>query len=216
MFRINVYRLCNFKDYQIYIGSTKRKLRKRLLEHFRLAKYGNDKLLSQHIRDLGRDSFYMQVLEIRLVKNKKDQLKIEQKWKNIFNPSLNCLNCVTTEEEKKSRQKQWSIKNKEKISKRAKDWGYGYRDRNRQHLQQKRSSYYQANKDKEKRMHQEYVDRNRDKIRKYDREWRKKNKDRLANKRKMKTLCECGSSFRKSDRAKHLRTEKHQIFVKFC
>ncbi len=212
MFRIHIYRLCNDKDYEMYIGSTRQKIKNRLWGHFTIANTGSKRLISKHIRDIGKDHFYIQVLQIKFVRNRVEQFKAEQRWKNIFNASLNVLNCYVTKEQKNERVKIYQIKNKEKIASRSKEQGPSYREKNKEVISERRKNYYQLNKEKEKSMHEEYVKNNRQKIRDYDNSWRIKNKDRLNDKRKVKITCECGSIIRKSDKSKHLKSNKHALY----
>ena len=46
-----------------------------------------------------------------------------------------------------------------------------------------------------------------------DSEYRKKNKEILSAKQKIKHACECGGNYTNSSKARHLKTEKHQLFI---
>ena len=62
-----------------------------------------------------------------------------------------------------------------------------------------------VNKEKLSEQNKKYRLDNKEKILKYYQE----NKDKLAEKRKVKITCSCGSTFRKKDKARHERTQKH-------
>ena len=44
-------------------------------------------------------------------------------------------------------------------------------------------------------------------------EWRKQNKEKIAEKKKEKFTCECGSRLRWEDKARHYRSQKHQNYL---
>ena len=48
---------------------------------------------------------------------------------------------------------------------------------------------------------------------KYGEKYRKVNKEKLKEKSKIKMACECGSTFRKSDKSQHIKTKKHQKYI---
>ena len=56
--------------------------------------------------------------------------------------------------------------------------------------------------------------RDNTKKRELDKEYRKNNKEEIAERRKEKITCECGSIHRKDDMAVHRRTIKHQEWLK--
>ncbi len=51
----------------------------------------------------------------------------------------------------------------------------------------------------------------------YNKEWskeyREKNKDKISEKKKVKFTCECGSTLRREDKARHFRSNKHKSFI---
>ena len=72
--------------------------------------------------------------------------------------------------------------------------------------QDKKKIYRDANKDKIKR----YRDANKDKQNEYNRNYRVNNKDKTNE----KFECECGGKYTRCHKARHLRTTKHQEFIK--
>ena len=89
--------------------------------------------------------------------------------------------------------------------------------------------YRENNREKKREYDKKYRENNREKRNEYNREWcannierkrelrRKsylKNIDKIIMKRKETFLCECGSNVRKSDKAQHFRTKKHQSYEK--
>lgn len=59
----------------------------------------------------------------------------------------------------------------------------------------------------------EHYQDNRDKILLEKKEYQQINKEKISEKRKVKMLCDCGSEFRISDKARHYKTIKHQDYI---
>jgi len=104
------------------------------------------------------------------------------------------------------------------------EWGKEYYQKNKEKIAEKHKQYHEQNKEKEK----EYYEANKDKILEKKKEYRKNNKEKIAEKdkqryennkeiinekKKKKFTCECGSFCRISDKAKHLKTKKHQEYL---
>tara|TARA_R110002153_G_scaffold16712_1_gene58797 strand:+ start:39 stop:548 length:510 start_codon:yes stop_codon:yes gene_type:complete len=68
---------------------------------------------------------------------------------------------------------------------------------------------YEKHKHKHKDKLQKYRDDHKEKNNNYAREYRKKNMNTILEKQKEKMTCECGSTFRRSDKSDHNRTLKH-------
>ena len=128
----------------------------------------------------------------------KTLFQIEQDYMDIYKPTLNSQRAYLTEEQKIEQRKkcdrEYHIKNREK----HKIYQKEYRDKNKEVLKEK---------------NKEYSDKNRDIIRKRTKEYRDKNKEVLKEKNKEKINCECGSTFRRDKKARHLRSNKHKSFV---
>ena len=69
---------------------------------------------------------------------------------------------------------------------------------NKEHLKNYQANHYQENKEK----HQENMKR-----------YREEHKEEIRAKKAEPITCECGSTFRRSDKGQHLRTKKHQEFI---
>ena len=54
---------------------------------------------------------------------------------------------------------------------------------------------------------------NKDKIKERKKEYHITNKDKIKEQRKIKITCECGSIYRKCDKARHERTNKHMNYI---
>ncbi len=90
MHYITAYRICNTKNYNVYIGVTKRSLNTCLVDHYKKAfkhflQYG----LYVAMREQGRRDFYIQHIEDKLISNASEKEDLLQKWCDIMNPSYN-------------------------------------------------------------------------------------------------------------------------------
>jgi len=105
--------------------------------------------------------------------------------------------------------KEYREQNKDKIAKRDKE----YREQNKDKINEKNKERYKKNKDKIKGYKKEWYKKNKDKIKEYNKDYkekyREKYKDKINEKNKIKITCECGSIFRKSDKARHEKSKKH-------
>ncbi len=67
--------------------------------------------------------------------------------------------------------------------------------------------------DELKQMKKEYREINKEHIKEHKKEYREKNKEEIKAKRSIKCQCECGVIHRYSDKARHLKSKKHQDFI---
>lgn len=72
------------------------------------------------------------------------------------------------------------------------------------------AEWYKDNKDERA----EYIQKNRDKLLEYHREYRENNKEKIKQYKSQKITCECGSVYTRGDKTQHLRTQKHQDYLK--
>ena len=62
-------------------------------------------------------------------------------------------------------------------------------------------------------IYKEYRKNNKENNKKYYKEYYENNKEELKKKAREKYICECGGKYNRSDKSRHLRTKKHQIFT---
>ena len=76
--------------------------------------------------------------------------------------------------------------------------------------------YYDVNKEKIFKNMKEYrdVNVNKEKMKEYLKEYRQANKEKIKEQMKEQITCECGSTFNRSCKARHLRTAKHCNYIK--
>ena len=72
-----------------------------------------------------------------------------------------------------------------------------------------KKEYREDNKEKLTIKNKEYKEANKEKIKEYYED----NKEKILLKKKQKMTCECGSSFRISDKARHYKSKKHNALI---
>ena len=97
-----------------------------------------------------------------------------------------------------------------------------YYQANKEKIKEKIKEHYQANKEKIKEKIKEYVQANKEKIIEYQKEYRQANKEKIKEKKKEyyqeyrqeQITCECGSTFNRHNKNRHLKTKKHIQYIK--
>jgi len=139
----------------------------------------------------GYDNWEFEILLQVEVENKEElRSNYEAKYQLDLKPSLNSQTEGRTP-------KEWRENNKEKIKQYYKD--------NKEEIKQ----YYQDNKEEIKQYYQDNKEELKEKIKIY----KINNKEEIFQKAKEKITCECGSVYRRSNKASHNRTKKHKEFI---
>jgi len=68
---------------------------------------------------------------------------------------------------------------------------------------------YGENKEVKRQSNKRYREKNKEKIAESNKVYKEKNKDKINEKHN----CECGGIYRKSDKARHIRTKKHVKYM---
>jgi hypothetical protein len=213
-----IYYLCSDKTDDIYIGSTKRSLYRRLSGHkaayrkFLRGKYNRNTSFDICKYDDCR------IYEIEKFNNisKKDLEFIEGNY--ILN--CDCVNkvCVgrTPEEYREvnrgkinERGRDYYKLNKEMIKEKTKE----YYNINKDKFIEKGKEYYEKNKEKKLKYQKEYNENHKENKREYDKEYRKKYNEKNKVKRLEKHNCICGGKFVTQNKIQHEKSLKHQNFI---
>ena len=175
---------------EIYVGSStnfaKRKnAHKSLCNNINGIKYNIN--VYQFIREHGGwENWDIDEIEKYSANDRIDLQTRERYFIETLGASLNiCIPTRTTRE----KAKEYYKNNKDSITKKAKEYY-----KNKGHFAEQKKKYYQKNKES---------------ITVYNKEYNKNNKDSITEKAKQPILCDCGSTLRLSDKARHLRTLKH-------
>ena len=187
-----IYSVRNTVNDDIYIGSTTQPLSKRFYEH---KKKKNDKkqnyFVYQKMAELGVDNFYIELIEDYPCENKEHLLKREGEWIRHL-ATLNQKVAGRTRSE-------YYTDCKDRILTQNKT----YRENNKDNISEQRKQYREDNKDEIRKRDKEYKTQNYDKILESNRK-----------RRRAKIMCQCGLSICYDSKAKHIKSKKHQEYLK--
>ena len=101
-----------------------------------------------------------------------------------------------------------------------------YWEKNKEYFSEKGKLYREQNKENEQERHKKYQDKHKETLKQYSKLYRELNKDLLkAKKEKYRTenkdfikqviTCECGFTHTRSNKARHIKTIRHQQYLKW-
>jgi hypothetical protein len=172
----------NIKD--IYVGHTTDFIRRKR-QHKSNCNVGSCKYkIYKTIQENGGwENWIMLELEKYPCRDGNEARTRERDWYENLNSKLNIQYPARTKEE-------YFKDNKEKIQEYKKE----YRKINKEKLQDNRKEYYAENKEK---------------ILEHVKEYKKDNKEKIKESKSIKCICECGCEIRKCEKARHIRSIKH-------
>ena len=182
-----------------YLGSTTQALSERFRGHKRL-----QNTTAKQLFDLGIDQCYIELLENYQCNSVEELTKREGELIRLHKDNL--VNKIIVGRTKK----EYHQDNKETIAEKQKI----YYQTNKEILVEKQKIYHDNNKDtiyEKQKIYRDNIDDNRIKDTKkiyYD-----NNKERISEKTKPKFTCDCNSVVRISDKIRHEKTKKHQLFI---
>ena len=203
-----IYKITNLDDGKPYVGSTTKTLKERIAKHKRDANYGRKNgcgLCACHY--FNWDNVKVEKLETPDIVIDDRLIREKYHWMN----TPNCVNKnspIRTEEETRERKKQKYQNDKEAILEKGKQ----YRQDNREAISERKKQYRQNNKEAISKQKKQYHQDNKEAISERDRQKYQNNKEAILEQKKQKITCECGSIVRKSDLARHKKSNKHQNF----
>ena len=215
--------VCNIID-ECYIGSTTEPtLARRLAGHVKSCKAWkagkHHKTSSFDIIDRG--DYKIMLIEYFPCKTRDELTAREGQIIRQFKSGYACVNVridgrtkqayyQDNKEKMKANVNEYRINNIDKI----KEYKKEYRVKNIEKLSHVNIEYKQRNKEIIREKDKQYRLDNKEAIKERDRIYREKNKEKYSEKAKEKIICVCGSCFRKSDKPRHERTNKHQDYLK--
>jgi len=222
-YEIRVYKIYFDDCDDIYIGSTKTTLSRRMAQHRVAVRRGSTYRVHNFIRSKNMDFNYILVRSC-FVFNKDQQRLFEQTVISEMNPNLNQRRAHTTEEQARERNKEYNQNNKESIKEYKKEYDNNnkekqkeYYNKNKEQIKEKHKEYQKENKEQIK----EYRKNNKESIKKSQKEYQKENKESISEKSKVyrdknkeqlkiKIHCPyCDKHTRRSDIARHNKTKNH-------
>ena len=227
-----IYKLLNTENDEVYIGSTTLPLHKRLYYHRKNSRLGHSSRVYNHMRELGVDKFYIELIEDFPCTNN----SMLEAREGVFIREIGTLNMRI---EGRSRQ-EWAQDNAQRIKEqrakhhienkqRLNEISAKYQKDHKEEISKQRAEFRRKNKDKLKEANAKYRAENAQKIKEQKAKYQIENKQRLneisakyykehkeeLNKKhrayaSVKIMCECGCEIRRDSLTKHKKTQKHK------
>ena len=185
-----IYSIRSYQTDKMYIGSTCQPLSKRLYDHKKRYKWytqGKYNKYCSSYKILQYEDHYIELIKEYPCDCKEKLIKKEGKYIRRYLKKGRCVNrniaCRT--------KKEWVQDNKEKLSEYHKQ-------------------YSQKNKEDLKQYKKQYREDNKEKIKKREKQYREINKDKIKQRKAVKITCDCGSTVRRNDYARHKKSKKHK------
>ena len=228
-----IYCIRNNNDDDIYVGSTTQSLSRRMSKHrtdMNNPELGASKLYIK-MRDLGKEAFYIELLEevkcdnVEQLRKREGELirqmatlnhniagRSEKEWYNDNRDNMLVKNKVYYQEHKKEikeRTKQYYEEHKEEV----KEYYKRYNEENQERLREQRKQYYEEHNEQLREQKKQYYKEHKEDMKKNRNKYYQDNKQRINKLRQASVRCICGSVFRQVDQARHERSKKHQEFI---
>jgi hypothetical protein len=218
-----VYKIVCDTTNKFYIGSTTKKLCQRIAQHrsnYKMYKKGNYHYVSS-FEVLEADNYNIILLEEVECENKEQLLQRERHYIELFPECINKeRRPITTNDERIERKqlsgkkyreehKEYYIKYKEDNKEKIKE----YYTNNRSKILESSKEYREKNKDALTIYHRKYNDINKEKKKDYYEKNRETINEKQRADAKIKMVCECGITYTKHNRSRHMRTIKHCQYI---
>ena len=112
-------------------------------------------------------------------------------------------------EEQRQKTKQYRAMNRETVLQKKRE----YHHKNKERISEEKKQYYQDNKEYFKEKARQNRDENKERNNQKSRVYYQKNKDKIKEDRKEQMTCECGITFTKQHKSRHLKSLYHQNFL---
>ena len=119
-----------------------------------------------------------------------------------------------SEEEKLQNLRQKQKEYREKNAYKIKEFKKIYNQNHKEQIKEQRKNYYENNKEKIIEQNKVYIEENKELITEKKADWYQKNKEKILDKQKQKFICECGAEVRIAGKPEHLRSTKHNNYIK--
>ena len=221
-----VYKIYDNTNGNVYYGSTKQALSKRMAvhkSHYKLWCAGKRNNVTAF--DIIKNGDY----DISLVEegNFKDKIELHRRERFYIENNV-CVNKYiptrTNQEYRKDNKetmREWRKKNRETINEKLREW----REKNRETIREKEQIRREDNRETINEKSREWREKNKETIREKSRKWYEDNKEKskeksriyretISEKGKEKMTCSCGLIFRKDYQKRHDKSPKHLNFMK--
>ena len=222
---INVYKIWwEDEPDEFYVGSTKKTyLSARMSKHRTDCRKGGMSKLYVKMREKGSNSFQYVLLGWSMVSSFDEQRMVEQSYISRLNPTLNSCRAHTTEDERKSQQKERDAinyqENKDEILRKCKI----YHQENKERQNQVSKNYHEAHKESINQRSLANYHRDRERLNQKSKEYQRLHRDTIKvrekaylEQKKDNRVCICGGTYDygiTSKRKRHYATPKHTQFL---
>ena len=134
-------------------------------------------------------------------------------WCKVIDPQLSEEEKAKLEEERKTKMKEQQKKYREEHTEQIKTSKQNHYEQNKANILEQQRKYKEEHKDELKEQNKKYMEDNKDKIQARQSKWYEDNKAAILQKQKEMTTCDCGAQIRKSGKAEHLRSKKHNDYM---
>jgi hypothetical protein len=182
-----IYKIVDYTNNNVYIGSTCKTLNRRLQYHlsdYKRYLINKDRYLSS-FEILKNNDYKIELIELYPCNDKNELLIKERYWTN---QEINCIN-------KLKNQGIWNEIGKKEC------------------IKEQKKEYYENNKKEIGEKYKLYRDNNQEKLKERSKKYREKNKEEIKLKKSEQHLCLCGSYYTIQHKSRHERTIKHQTFI---
>jgi hypothetical protein len=198
-----VYAIRSHQTTDIYIGSTKQILSKRMSDHRK-----EQKLY------LKTNKKYMTSFDIIKYKDAYIEILFEGEFESINalrakeGEYIREMECINKRIEGRTQQEYYED-NKPHILEEAKEY---YRE-NKPHILERVNKYYEIHKEEKHEYNHKYYENNKKELTEYQSKYREIHKEQIKEKSCKKNTCECGGHFTHTHKSTHEKTKKHQLFL---
>jgi len=217
------YKLCckNINVNEIYVGSTTNFEQRKATHKRNCENETNQIYVYSFMREHGGwNNWSMILIEILSFESKQEALSRERFWVETLKASLNCINPITTKEEKDKQKKEWYEEKKDYILQKAKDnyeenkeqkleYQKQYAEKNKEKIVDYQKQYAEDNKEKLAEQKKVYRSLHKEEAAKLQKDWREANKEKLKEQKAQLIICECGSEYTLGNKNRHLQTKTH-------
>ena len=157
-------------------------------------------------------------------RNCKDSLEakgIERDFTEKLKATLNIRRPIRTNEEKAESKKIWRDNNPEYNKQYYQDhkeehnaYGKQYREDNKEEIKEYKRKHYKENKEEILAKQKEDYEINREVKLERNRIYRENNKEKIRAQANQVINCECGNKYTQQNKNRHLKSQKHQTFLR--
>ena len=209
-----IYQLLNNVNDEVYIGSTTQPLCKRLYCHKSHSKeYGTSKLY-QSMRTIGKDNFYIELIELYPC-NSKEELSAREGHFIRERGTLNQIIAGRTRNEYLIDNKEHIKEQKKQYDENRKEQAKQYVEAHKEHIAERMNKYREDNKEHLKERNKQFYEDNKQKYLERSKQYHENNKERIKQYNSEKVICNiCGCEVQRGSISIHKKSIRCKSYVK--